>query len=71
MWYLALLGVLCVGAVTPLVELWHGLIVVWNAGYFGIAYDPYGTVNHVENVYINNFVAWYLQASPFFRFLAR
>ena len=24
-----------------------------------------------ENVYINNFVAWYLQASPFFRFLAR
>lgn len=70
-WYLALLGVLCVGAVTPLVELWHGLIVVWNAGHFGIAYDPYGTVNHVENVYINNFVAWYLQASPFFRFLAR
>ena len=39
--------------------------------HFGIAYDPYGTVNHVENVYINNFVAWYLQASPFFRFLAR
>lgn len=52
-------------------ELWHGFIVVWNAGHFGIAYDPYGTVNHVENVYINNFVAWYLQDCPFFRFFAR
>ena len=66
--YILLVAALCVGAVTPLVELWHGFIVVWNAGHFGIAYDPYGTVNHVENVYINNFVAWYLQDCPFFRF---
>lgn len=69
--YILLVAALCVGAVTPLVELWHGFIVVWNAGHFGIAYDPYGTVNHVENVYINNFVAWYLQDCPFFRFFAR
>lgn len=69
--YILLVAALCVGAVTPLVELWHGFIVVWNAGHFGIAYDPYGTVNHVNNVYINNFVAWYLQDSPFFRFFAR
>lgn len=69
--YILLVAALCVGAVTPLVELWHGFIVVWNAGHFGIAYDPYGTVNHVDNVYINNFVAWYLQDSPFFRFFAR
>lgn len=68
--YILLVAALCVGAVTPLVELWHGFIVVWNAGHFGIAYDPYGTVNHVDNVYINNFVSWYLQDSPFFRFFS-
>lgn len=29
-----------VGTVTALVELWHGFIVVWNAGHFGIAMTP-------------------------------
>ena len=71
LWYVALVAALCIGAVTPLVELWHGLIVVWNARRLGVVYDPYGTVNHVENVYINNFVSWYLEDSFFFRILAK